>query len=71
MFMPFIPFSVRFAQWYRAKQFAEGKAEGKAEVRAESIKLLEDRGFYAAAAALEALDREHDAPRGNRQTTER
>ena len=54
MFMPFIPFSVRFAQWYRAKQFAEGKAEGKAEVRAKSIKLLKDRGFYAVAAALEA-----------------
>ena len=47
-------FPMWFSEWYRAKQFAEGKAVGKAEVRAESIKLLKDRGFYAAAAALGA-----------------
>ena len=57
--MPFIPLSVRFSEWYRAKRFAAGKAEG----RAESIKFLKDRGFYAAAAALEVPAHEPDTPR--------
>ena len=63
MLMPFIPLSVRFSEWYRAKRFAEGKAVGRAEVRAESIKFLKDRGFYAAAAALEVPAHEPDTPR--------
>ena len=59
-------FPMWFSDWYRAKQFAEGKAEG----RAEAIKTLRERGFHAAAAALEALDQEQDAihkPPGERQ----
>ena len=62
------------SEWYRAKRFAEGKAvgrvEGQAEGRAagrvergaEDIKALKEQGFHAAAAALEALDQEQDAP---------
>ena len=60
-----------FGEWYHAKRFAEGKAAGRAEgravgwaeARAEAIKALRARGFYAAAAALEALDQEQDATR--------
>ena len=58
------------SEWYRAKRFAEGKAVGQAEGRAvgrvergaEDIKALKEQGFHAAAAALEALDQEQDAP---------
>ena len=58
------------SEWYRAKRFAEGKAEGQAEGRAvgrvergaEDIKALKEQGFHAAAAALEALDQEQEAP---------
>ena len=60
-----------FGEWYRARRFAAEKAEGRvegwaagrAEARAEAIKVLRARGFYAAAAALEALDQEQDATR--------
>ena len=67
----FLTFSMWFSQWYHAKQFAEGKAEGKVEVRAEGIKFLKDHGYQAAAAALEALAQEQDAPRDHQQSTER
>ena len=56
-------FSEWFGEWYRARRFAAGRAEGRAEARAEAIKTLRERGFYAAAAALEALDQEQDATR--------
>ena len=64
-----------FSEWYRARRFAAGRAEGRAagkaegraagraEARAEAIKILRERGFYAAAAALEALDQEQGATR--------
>ncbi len=35
MFIPYMPFSVWFAQWYRAKRFAAGRAEGRIEGRIE------------------------------------
>ena len=63
----FLTFSMWFSQWYRAKRFAEGKAE----VRAEDIKFLKDHGYHAAAAVLEALAQEQDAPRDHQQSTDR
>ncbi len=64
-------FSEWFGEWYRARRFAagraagkaEGRAAGRAEARAAAIKALRERGFYAAAAALEALDQGQDATR--------
>lgn len=66
-------FSEWFGEWYRARLFAAekaaGRAEGRAAARAEAIKLLKDRGFYAAAAMLEAPAPERSAlrePHGDR-----